>query len=129
VQGEPLWPELAASEWDALQEEARSPTTPAARLAKLAMSWPGYQVLQLLVGNPNLPQEQVIAFAPRFPAAFLANPVLPWWFMEDPNWLLPWQAREVLERARQELEWPALAQQYVALVALLERRAGQNKRG
>jgi hypothetical protein len=77
-----------------------------------------------LVANPNLPQEQVIALAPLFPRALLTNLVLPWWFVEDPNWLPPKVAREVLERAQQGPEWPALAIQYAAVVAQLERCAG-----
>jgi len=120
--GEPIWPEMEAAAWEALQDEARSPATPADRLVELTTYWPGYQVRQLLVANPNLPQEQAITLAPLFPRAFLSNPVLPLWFMEDPNWFPPGVAQAVLERARQEPDWPALATQYAA-VALLERCA------
>jgi hypothetical protein len=123
VLGEPMWPEIAASTWEALQDEARSPSTPAERLVELMTHWPGYQVRHLLVANPNLPQEQVIALAPLFPAALLANPVLPLWFIENPKWLKPNIAQKVLEGAQQEPEWPALAEQYAIVVAHLERRA------
>jgi len=80
-------------------------------------------VRHLLVANPNLPQEQMLALALRFPEAFLANPVLPLWFMADPNWLRPGAARDVLDQAQMKPEWPALAQQYAAVVTQLERRA------
>jgi hypothetical protein len=124
VYGEPVWPVLEASAWADLQNEAQSPTTPPDRLVELATHWPGYQVRHLLVANPNLPQEQVIALAPLFPRAFLANPVLPLWFIENPNWLPLEEAREVFERAQQEPDWLALAIQYAAVVAQLERCAG-----
>ena len=123
VSGEPLWPEIAASAWDALQEEARSPTTSADRLVDLATSWPGYRVRHLLAANPNLPQDWVIILASRFPGAFLTNPMLPWWFVAEPNWLSPEVARHVLEQVRQEPNWQAVAQQYADLVVQLERRA------
>jgi len=122
VDGEPIWPEMEASAWEALQDEARSPTTSVDRLEELATYWPGYRASYLLVANPNLPQERVITLAPLFPGAFLTNPVLPLWFVADPNWLPPHKARAVLEQARREPDWPALAKKYVALVALLEQR-------
>ncbi len=122
--GTPKWPEIEVSVWEALQDEACSPTTPAERLVEMTVHWPGYQVRHLLMANPNLPQEQVIALATRFPRAFLLNPALPLWFVADPDWLPPDVARDVLKCAQRERDWPALAEQYAALVALLERCAG-----
>ena len=128
VHGEPLWPEIAASsEWAAIQEEAQSPTTPAERLVELATHWPGYQVRHLLVANPNFPQEQVIALASQFPRAFLTNPVLPWWFIGDPNWLTLQEAQSILLRAQQEPDWLAWAEQHANLVAPLEQRCARRR--
>jgi hypothetical protein len=123
VRGEPIWPEIEAAAWTALQDEARSPATSADRLVELATHWPGYQMRHLLVANPNIPQEQVLILAPRFPRAFLTNPVLPLWFVTDPNWLPPRVAQVVLEQVQCEPGWPALATQYATLVALLKRCA------
>jgi len=117
-----MWPEIEASVWDILQEEASSPTTPAEWLIELATHWPGYQVRSLLVANPNLPQDQIIELAPLFPRAFLSNPALPQWFAADPNWLPRWAAHSVLVLGRREPEWPAVAEQYADLVALLYQR-------
>ncbi len=123
VRGAPIWPVITASAWDALQEEARSPTTPAERLKEMVIHWPGYLVRHLLVTNPNLPQKELLRLAPWLPAAFLSNPVLPLLFMEDPTWPPYAVAREILKAAQQEPDWPEVAAQYAALVAHLERRA------
>jgi hypothetical protein len=94
---------------------------------ELATHWPGYLVRHLVVANPNLSQEQAITLAPLFPTAFLANPAVSLWFIENPNWLPIWAAMAVLERAQQEPDWPAVVEQHAALVALLKRRVGLRK--
>ena len=77
AQGEPMWPEMEASAWAALQDEARSSATPPERLVELMTYWPGYQVRHLLVAHPNLPRDELLRNVGLFPVAFLSNPVLP----------------------------------------------------
>jgi len=126
VHGEPMWPEIAASVRAALEDEVCSLAASSERLRELMTTWPGHLVCHLLVGNPNLPQKQAIVLAQWFPKAFLTNPVLPLWFIENPNWLPPKAAQLVFKRAQQEPDWPALAEQYAALVAHLERCAAKD---
>jgi hypothetical protein len=84
---EPRWPSLDKEIWEALHAEACDPETPTARLEEMTTRWPGILFAEDIARNPNISQELAIWLAPTFLAAFLDNPIVPLWFIEDPKWL------------------------------------------
>ena len=101
---EPRWPSLDTETWEALHAEARDPETPTVRLEEMATRWPGILFAEDITRNPNISQEEAIWLAPVFLEAFLDNPIVPLWFIEDPTWLGRDDAALILAALREQEE-------------------------
>jgi hypothetical protein len=116
----PQWPRSDGETWRVMQAEASDPTTGAFRLRGMAISWPGVLVADGIVQNPNIPQDIAVWLARAFPVAFLANPVVPLWFVADPVWLNASDAAAILAALRVGGESAHVAKHSPALLSLLE---------
>ena len=65
-------------------EEAKDPNTKPARLVELSQEQ-DQKILVALAQNPSTPLDTLLVLAQRYPADFLANPVLPVLLLENPN--------------------------------------------
>jgi hypothetical protein len=65
-----------------LYDEATNPETLPKRLKELAQD---EHLAPLVAANPNAPEETLLTLAQAHPRAFLANPILPLLYLEDPG--------------------------------------------
>jgi hypothetical protein len=67
-------------------KEAKDPSTSAIRLVKLSQK-KAPKILAALAQNPSTPLDTLLVLAQTYPEAFLANPVLQMFLLEDPTFL------------------------------------------
>jgi hypothetical protein len=122
----PEWPSIDMSLMTHLQGEAEHVTTSATDLRDLAGRWPGYLVWKSFTQNPNLPDEVLVKLGRCYPAAFLSNPAIPLYLLQDPNWLAPKTAAQLLywwSRDPGEHSWEML---YPVMFLFIRQRASHN---
>lgn len=65
--------------------EASDPATAPERLEQLAREFPAEAIQEAITANPNAPLSLLFSLAPRFPAQFTANPLVPLALLDNPR--------------------------------------------
>ncbi len=124
-QGRPIWPDLDEQEQRVILRSVLDPTMTAELLDFIVWQWPWLMFQEAIVANPNTPATTLAQLALQVPAGFLRNPALPLLFLENPHWLAPGDAKDILDALPHH--HMALSAADTAIVRLIEQCAQVNQ--
>jgi hypothetical protein len=75
---------LSEADQEIALQSARNPETPSHLLERLSQNKEP-EVLRALAKNPNTPQEVLFVVGQKYTQEFLENPIMPLWFLEQPD--------------------------------------------
>jgi hypothetical protein len=85
--------------------DAKNPETPSEQLALLVKTRDS-KIKKAIAGNPNTPFDVLKKLAPKYPEAFISNPALPLYTLENANWPHRIQGKDYLSIVRAVMTLP-----------------------